>query len=402
MVTMRVCVALVLCVLGGCGNDGADCAPDKLTCHVDGEEGICLFDRQSGNTGCALRDVGCDSGYRWASGGCTGVAPDMAVRDLSVPPDLTVPDLAVTPPDLYHPPPDLPPPDLLMPDLMPPPLWVPQSSGVSDTLNGVWGSSATDVYVVGNNGVILHSGDGGATWQKRTSGTSKSLFAVWGADASNVWAVGYGGTILYSADGVTWNAQASATAESLLAVHGTDPSTVYAVGTNGTIRALGGGGNWTTVASPVSSTLFAAWAMGPGDLFAAGDQLIHTVNGGSSWSQQTLSTIPPLSSTSEPVQLWALLAFGADMYTGGLIQTSSYGAVYASTNAGASWTPGVTYGIAVRALWAPSLGDLFVAGDWVYHAGRYEVYGPFNAMWGAGSSNVWAVGLYGRIYRKNY
>jgi hypothetical protein len=35
------------------------------------------------------------------------------------------------------------------------------SSGTNDTLHGVWGSSGSDVFAVGNYGTILHYSGGG-------------------------------------------------------------------------------------------------------------------------------------------------------------------------------------------------------------------------------------------------
>jgi len=36
--------------------------------------------------------------------------------------------------------------------------WAPIPSGTEEGLNGVWGSSAEDVFVVGGSGTILHYG----------------------------------------------------------------------------------------------------------------------------------------------------------------------------------------------------------------------------------------------------
>jgi hypothetical protein len=55
-------------------------------------------------------------------------------------------------------------------------------------LNGVWGNSATDVWVVGGGGTILRWD--GTAWSASTSGTHQSFRGAWGNSASDVWAVG--------------------------------------------------------------------------------------------------------------------------------------------------------------------------------------------------------------------
>jgi photosystem II stability/assembly factor-like uncharacterized protein len=72
-------------------------------------------------------------------------------------------------------------------------------------LLGVWGSSADDVYIVGDKGLILHSADRGKSWQQQPSGTSGTLRAIHGLSASQVVAVGTDGRILLTTNrGQSW------------------------------------------------------------------------------------------------------------------------------------------------------------------------------------------------------
>jgi hypothetical protein len=70
------------------------------------------------------------------------------------------------------------------------------SSGTGDTLDGVWGSSGSDVFAVGEDGTILHYD--GSSWSSMSSGTGEWLYGVWGSSGSDVFAVGDSGTILHS------------------------------------------------------------------------------------------------------------------------------------------------------------------------------------------------------------
>jgi hypothetical protein len=62
-------------------------------------------------------------------------------------------------------------------------------------LRGIWGNSATNVFAVGEGGMILHYD--GKAWKKTTSGTTNDFNGVWGSSAADVFAVGNPGTILH-------------------------------------------------------------------------------------------------------------------------------------------------------------------------------------------------------------
>jgi hypothetical protein len=74
-------------------------------------------------------------------------------------------------------------------------------------MNKLWGSSSSDLYVVGNNGNIAHWN--GSKWTKIESGTDVDLLDIWGSPDGTVWACGYTGdyatTVLLRYDGTIWN-----------------------------------------------------------------------------------------------------------------------------------------------------------------------------------------------------
>jgi hypothetical protein len=184
---------------------------------------------------------------------------------------------------------------------------------------GIWGSSAGDVYMVGDNGIIQHSkGDG--IWTVVPSGTSSSLYSVWGSGANDVWAVGDGatclhltdgafakvqlptssdlraiwgtngdiyiagsnGTLLYSSDGRTWTLEAvGGVTGQLRAIWGTSPSDVYVVGEDGVILHTAGNNVWTKERSNTGDHLGGVWGSSSTDVYAVGDSgtILHEVNG---------------------------------------------------------------------------------------------------------------------------
>jgi photosystem II stability/assembly factor-like uncharacterized protein len=77
--------------------------------------------------------------------------------------------------------------------------WSPMETAVVQPgygqLNGVWGTSPTDVFAVGDDGIILHFD--GKSWTKMDSGSTSHLYGVWGISSNSVYAVGNYGTILF-------------------------------------------------------------------------------------------------------------------------------------------------------------------------------------------------------------
>jgi hypothetical protein len=68
-------------------------------------------------------------------------------------------------------------------------------------LTGVWANARNDVFVVGWGGRILHFN--GTAWAPMTSPTSANLADIWGNSGSNVYAVGDAGILHYN--GTRWS-----------------------------------------------------------------------------------------------------------------------------------------------------------------------------------------------------
>src|SRR5207245_2120629 len=103
-------------------------------------------------------------------------------------------------------------------------------------LSGVWGS-ATEVWAVGDKGTVLRnvlSGGGFNSVGVPAAAASTNLSAVYSPAASESWVVGAAGTILHFTSG-SFTALASGTTKNLSAVFGTGPDNLWAVGDTGTI-----------------------------------------------------------------------------------------------------------------------------------------------------------------------
>lgn len=117
----------------------------------------------------------------------------------------------------------------------------------SPALNGVWGNAeGTMFYAVGNNGSVYSYYTLSPGWNRMvTPGAvaGQALNAVWGAGASNVFAVGNNGVIIHY-DGTVWAAMTSGTTNNLISVFGVVGGDVIAAGAAGTvIRCRNGGRN---------------------------------------------------------------------------------------------------------------------------------------------------------------
>lgn len=156
------------------------------------------------------------------------------------------------------------------------------------TLRSVWGTSSSNVYVVGADGTLLRY-DGGK-WNPTLSGSPYGLYGVWGASTTSVYAVGAYGTILRH-DGATWTLMQSNTSRSFTSVWGSSDTDVFAAGTNGTIQHYDGV-KWRAMASGTTTTLWSVWGSSPTQVFAGGDygtvrrydgKLWSAINYSSSW-----------------------------------------------------------------------------------------------------------------------
>lgn len=262
--------------------------------------------------------------------------------------------------------------------------WKTRESGlesVNYTLNDIEAISENTAYVVGNNGRIFKTSNGGTTWDSKESGTDLPLEAVsfsgedYGLIAlsgkilktetgGNVWynaltgtstefngvflltpsigwAVGSEGVIIKTTDGgVTWTTQNSGTSEPLYDIFFLDGNTGWAGGENNTLlKTTDGGATWLSLgtgfvgASAINGIQFInaneGWAAGAG---TNGGRILHTTNGGDTWTEQ--------ESSSDYKDVYFFNAnSGWAARSNALMYTSDSGATWtASLNDGSPWT----------------------------------------------------------------
>jgi photosystem II stability/assembly factor-like uncharacterized protein len=150
----------------------------------------------------------------------------------------------------------------------------------TDAMYGVQAFSDSEVYVVGDNGLILVckascNSSSASNWTQMTSNTTSNLRAIWGPSGSDLFAVGFDGTILRY-NGTSWSKMSTGgTSTYFQGVWGSGPSDVWAVGhpifKNDESIYHFDGTSWTKTPPPRTSFLNAVWGSGPSDVWAVGN-----------------------------------------------------------------------------------------------------------------------------------
>jgi photosystem II stability/assembly factor-like uncharacterized protein len=218
--------------------------------------------------------------------------------------------------------------------------WTPQYSGTNRYLNGVFFTDTNNGWSVGQLGTMLKTTNGGTNWSSPGTGISNSLESVVFTDSSKGWTVGDFGSVM-GYNGLNWGIQNSNTSFDLRDVDFVSIYQGWAVGNNGTIvRTNDGGQTWTPQSSNTNYALngvdfvnsYEGWAVGSGGI------ILHTQNGGQTWGSQnsnsnytTLMDVKFLSSTVG----WVVGQDGVIVYTvdGGLTWIRIDSGVSANLNA---------------------------------------------------------------------
>ena len=258
------------------------------------------------------------------------------------------------------------------------------------TLRGVWGTSTSNIYAVGEDGYIAHCD--GSSWTSMTSGATNDLYGIWGSSASNIFAVGAGGTILRY-DGTSWSAMTSGTTSDLYGVWGSSATNVYAVGAGGTIRKWNGT-TWSSSSSGTTSNLYGIWGSASNNIYAVGAggtirKYTSSWAASSSGTTQTLYGIWGSSSSN-------IFAVGA----GGTIRR--YTSYWGNSGSGTTQT---LYGV-----WGSGSNNIYAVGaSGTIRRWNGSFWGNSNSgttqtlhgAWGTNSNNIWAVGASGTILFNN-
>lgn len=159
--------------------------------------------------------------------------------------------------------------------------WEPAALPATSQLLDIWGMGDGTLFLTGVGGTILRRVEG--EWSRSETGVTDEIWGIVGNSASDLVAVGQNGTILESDDGgATWHRVASPTDLPLFAVAADGTGRLVAVGAGG-IVLLRDGDNWELTATPTTANLFEVRSAGPGRFIAAGDGGVLFEGDGLTW-----------------------------------------------------------------------------------------------------------------------
>ncbi len=178
--------------------------------------------------------------------------------------------------------------------------WLVQSSGITNVLNSndfmsFYDEDGEEVKLhiaVGENGIILLSVDNGANWSVKTTGTSENLNDVKIFSPNMIFVCGNNGTLLSSADyGETWSAVSLNTVINLnsIATSGSTTmaaeNTIVVLGDSGTVFGSTNLVEWTQFTVPVTEKLLSADFNG-NNVIAAGENgtILKSIDKGITWT----------------------------------------------------------------------------------------------------------------------
>lgn len=164
--------------------------------------------------------------------------------------------------------------------------WKSIGSGVTANLFAVDVVDASNAWIGGANGLVLHY-DGNA-WTEQESNLSTDIYGIDMLDVSNGWAVGKGGKITYY-NGTDWATQTSGITTDLNGVSFADATHGWAVGKSGAVLFYNG----TSWASQYTATkdLLGVFAYDASHVWAVGKAGLVIFYNGTSWAVQETGSI---------------------------------------------------------------------------------------------------------------
>lgn len=132
---------------------------------------------------------------------------------------------------------------------------------VETTVQDFWSFDGSDIWLVGSNGLIARRNPAITSfWFDYSFETVSSFYSVSGSSLTDAWAVGDNGIIVHW-DGAEWLAVPSGTTNALYGVFSVTPTLAYCVGEHGIILRWDGG-TWKPQQSPTTQDLYSVTVAG--------------------------------------------------------------------------------------------------------------------------------------------
>ncbi len=155
-------------------------------------------------------------------------------------------------------------------------------------------------WIVGSNGIILFSSDGGENWQQQNSQTENQLNSIYFINENYGWVVGKSGTFLKTIDGgSTWASQFTGFDNDFYRVQFVDSTIGFISGKDIIIKTTNSGSNWFPIINKADYFYGMHW-LNENVGFVGKDTLISfyrtviqkTTDGGMNWSLNSIDAFP--------------------------------------------------------------------------------------------------------------
>ncbi len=151
-----------------------------------------------------------------------------------------------------------------------------------DGFSGLWASSASDIFVIGEDAVVGHYD--GSSWSRTIAGSPFNS-SIWGSGPSDVYALGTFSLIHY--DGASWTEIDLDGGGGDGQVWGTSASDVWVMTESYELSHFTGSAWETIETADFVGDLAAVWGPSPDDLWAAGSAGSIAHYNGSKWTELT-------------------------------------------------------------------------------------------------------------------
>lgn len=290
------------------------------------------------------------------------------------------------------------------------------SSRDPEMYHGLSFPDATNGWMVGDSGRILHSSDAGYTWERQASPLTNRLTRVEFVNVRTGWAAGEGNVVLSTRDGgrlwIVGHLPAGPPRRSCMALHFVDEQEGWiAHNYGGLLHTRDGGRTWTALDRLAQDALVSMCFVDAktGWILSVGGTLLQTTDGGQSWTSQKLSTHP------HAVASFSAVCF-LDAANGWIGTDTSISSrlgdappLFRTTDGGRTWSvQGRWPGSSIRVLrfqdaqsgWCGELSGIYSTKDggssWVKELD--SVGDPFVQMAFVGTSRRWVLTFTGNVY----
>jgi photosystem II stability/assembly factor-like uncharacterized protein len=202
-------------------------------------------------------------------------------------------------------------------------IWMEQYTGEGANFNSVYFIDANNGCTVGDYGRIYGTTNGGMNWILRFNNwVLYELYGVSFSDSENGLAAGINGLIMRTINGgLTWYEQSTGVTEDLRAIDYANLTTAVAVGEYGTIiRTTDGGSSWTEQSGGTVTLYSVSFRDELNGMAGGGGTILQTTDGGITWFSQ----IPGTPNSTRSV-CYLDINYAAAVGAGGMILTTTTG-----------------------------------------------------------------------------